>query len=214
MAAQPPDTLEWMATRATDLRRALALSALSVVWSGVVGSIATYAALMSGSLSLLGFGADAVIDAVASAALIWRFTAESRRPEHAHRLERQAERVVGVVLIALALYLAAGSVRSLVAQARPETASTSVALLLASALVLPLLAIAKYRVAARLRSGALRADSVLTAAAALLAMISLASLAATDAFGIWWADAVAAMIVGVIVLREGWSSFALSQSAV
>lgn len=203
-----------MATRTTDLRRALALSALSVVWSGVVGSIATYAALVSGSLSLLGFGADAVIDAVASAALIWRFTAESRRPEHAHRLERQAERVVGLALIALALYLAAGSVRSLAAQARPETTSASVALLLASAVVLPLLAIAKYRVAARLRSGALRADSVLTAAAALLAVISLASLAATDAFGFWWADAVAAMIVGVIVVREGWSSFALSQSAV
>lgn len=199
-----------MANRTTDLRRAVALSALSIAWSGVAGSVAIYSAVATGSLSLLGFGADAVIDAMASAALIWRFTAESRQPERAHRFERTAERVVGFALIALALYLAAGSIRSLAAQAHPES-SSSVALLLASAAVLPLLAVAKYRVAARLGSGALRADSVLTGAAALLAVISLASLAATDAFGFWWADAVAALIVGVIVLREGWSSLALSK---
>lgn len=202
-----------MTTRANDLRRALGLSALSVVWSGAVGSIATYAALIGGSLSLLGFGADAVIDAAASAALIWRFTAESRRPEHAHRLEQRAERLVGLALVVLAVYLGAASIRSLLVGARPETSALAVAILLASVLVLPLLAIAKHRLAARLGSGALRADSILTAAAALLAAISLGSLLAADALGLWWADAVAALAVGAILLREGWSSLALSQSA-
>ncbi len=190
----------------------MALSALSVIWSGVVGSIATYAALIGGSLSLLGFGADAVIDAAASAALIWRFSAESRRPEQAHRLEQRAERLVGLALVVLALYLGAASIRSLVAGAHSETSALAVAILLASVLVLPIFAIAKHRVAARLDSGALRADSILTAAAALLAAISLGSLAATDVFGLWWADAVAALVVGAILLREGWSSLALSQS--
>ncbi len=201
-----------MTTRASDLQRALALSALSVIWSGVVGSIATYAALIGGSLSLLGFGADAVIDAAASAALIWRFSAESRRPEQAHRLEQRAERLVGLALVVLALYLGAASIRSLVAGAHSETSALAVAILLASVLVLPIFAIAKHRVAARLGSGALRADSILTAAAALLAAISLGSLAATDVFGLWWADAVAALVVGAILLREGWSSLALSRS--
>lgn len=202
-----------MTTRAGDLRRALVLSALSVVWSGAVGSIATYTALIGGSLSLLGFGADAVIDAAASAALIWRFTAESRRPEHAHRLEQRAERLVGLALLVLAVYLGGASIRSLLAGARPETSALAVAILLASVLVLPLLAIAKHRLAARLGSGALRADSILTAAAALLAAISLSSLVAADALGLWWADAVAALAVGAILLREGWSSVVLSQSA-
>ncbi len=202
-----------MTTRANDLRRALRLSALSVVWSGAVGSVATYAALIGGSLSLLGFGADAVIDAAASAALIWRFTAESRRPEHAHRLEQRAERLVGLALVVLAVYLGTASIRSLLVGARPETSALAVAILLASVLVLPLLAIAKHRLAARLGSGALRADSILTAAAALLAAISLGSLLAADALGLWWADAVAALAVGAILLREGWSSLALSQSA-
>lgn len=201
-----------MTTRSHHLGRALSLSVLSIAWSGVAGSIAIYAALASGSLTLLGFGAYAVIDAVASAALIWRFMVESRRPERAERVERTAERVVGLALVVLALYLAVGSLRSLAAQAHPEVSSASVALLLASVVVLPLLAVAKYRVAARLESGALRADSVLTAVAALLALIGLGSVAATDLFGFWWADAVAALILSVIVLREGWSSFALSRS--
>jgi len=156
-----------MASRSTHLRRALALSGLSIAWSGAAGSVAIVAALAGGSLSLLGFGVDAVIDAVASAALVWRFGVEGRQPERAHRVEQTAERVVGVALIALALYLVGGSVRSLAIQAHPETSSVSFLLLLASAALLPLLAVAKYRVARRLASGALRADSILTAAAAL-----------------------------------------------
>jgi divalent metal cation (Fe/Co/Zn/Cd) transporter len=199
-----------MNTRAADLQGALRLSAVSIVWSGVVGCIAVYAALVSGSLSLLGFGADAVIDAVASVVLVWRFSVETRQPHRAERVETAAERVVGLALIALALYLAFGAVRALMAQAHHETSLVSIVPLLASVVVLPPLAIAKYRVAARLGSGALRADSILTTVAAILAGISLASLAATQAFGLWWADAIAALIVGVIVLREGWSSLNLA----
>ncbi len=77
---------------------------------------------------------------------------------------------------------------------------------------LPPLAIAKYRVAAHLGSGALRLDSILTAVAAVLAAISLASLAASNVLGLWWADAVAALIVGAILLREGWQSLRVARS--
>lgn len=199
-----------MNTRATDLRHALRLSVFSIVWSGVAGSIAVYAALVSGSLSLLGFGVDAVIDSVASIVLVWRFSVEASQPHRAEWVETVAERVVGLALIALALYLAFGALRALMAEAHPETSLVSLGLLLASVVVLPPLAVAKYRVAARLGSGALRADSILTAVAALLAAISLASLAATQAFGLWWADAIAAIVVGVIILREGWTSLNLA----
>jgi divalent metal cation (Fe/Co/Zn/Cd) transporter len=195
-----------MNERATALRHAVRLSALSIAWSGAVGSIAVYAALVSGSLSLLGFGADAVIDSVASIVLVWRFLDETRQPHRAVRVERAAERVVGLALVALALYLAASAIRALAAQTHPEASSVGLALLFASVVVLPPLAIGKYRVARRLESGALRADSILTAVAALLAAISLASLAASQAFGLWWADAGAALVVAAIVLREGWRS--------
>lgn len=87
-----------MNDRPADSRHALHLSALSIAWSGVAGSIAVVAALVSGSLSLLGFGADAVIDSVASVVLVWRFRVEARSPHRAERVERAAERIVGLAL--------------------------------------------------------------------------------------------------------------------
>ena len=201
-----------MTSRERRVRQALLLSAVSVAWSGAVGSIAVYVALVSGALTLLGFGFDAVIDAVASVTLIWRFAVESAQPERAARVERTAERVIGVALIVLSVYLVASAVRALAAQSHPDGSIAGVALLLASVVVLPALAVAKYRVAAGLGSGALRADSVLTGVAALLAAIGLASLLASDTLGFWWADAAAALVVAVILVREGWGSLTLSRS--
>lgn len=190
-------------TRDRDLRGALWLSIFSVVWNGIAGSAAAFVALGTGSLSLLGFGVDAVIDSIASVALIWRFAVESGQPARAARVERMAERVVGVALILLAVYLVASAIRALATQSHPEASFASIALLVASVIVLPPLARAKYVVARRLGSGALRLDSILTGVAALLAAISLASLAASDMFGLWWADAIAAIVVALILAREG-----------
>jgi divalent metal cation (Fe/Co/Zn/Cd) transporter len=195
-----------MASRSQDLRRALLLSAISIGWSGIAGSIAVYAAVVSGSLSLLGFGVDAVIDAIASVTLIWRFMAESSQPHRASLVERRAEQVIGWVLMALAAYLAVASLQSLASATHPQASDVGLVLLVASVIVLPGLALAKNRVARRLGSGSLRADSVLTAVAALLAAISLASLALADLLGFWWADAIAALVVAAILLKEGWSS--------
>jgi divalent metal cation (Fe/Co/Zn/Cd) transporter len=195
-----------MTSRSQDLRRALLLSAISIGWSGIAGSIAVYVAVVSGSLSLLGFGVDAVIDAIASVTLIWRFMAESTQPHRAALVERRAERIIGWALMALALYLAVASLRSLASATHPQGSDVGLVLLVASVIVLPGLALAKNRVARRLGSGSLRADSVLTAVAALLAAISLASLALADLLGFWWADAIAALVVAAILLKEGWSS--------
>src|SRR4051812_12060394 len=77
------------------IRRALLLSILSVVLGGVLGAAAIVVGILSGRLSLLGFGFDAAIDSVASIVLVWRFLIEDRQPSHADRAERAAERVVG-----------------------------------------------------------------------------------------------------------------------
>lgn len=200
-----------MQRRAHDLSTATQLSLISIVWSSLVGAVAVFAALQSGALSLLGFGVNALIDASASAALVWRFAVEVRAPRRAERVERAAERVVGAALSALGIYLIAGSVQALAAGEHPEGSSLGLVLLCASLVVQPPLALLKRRVAIRLRSGALRADSFLTAIGALLALLSLTGLAATAQFGVGWADAVAALAVGLIVLREGATSLGLSR---
>ncbi len=188
------------------LRRAILLSLLSIVISAIAGGTAVVVGLSSGALSLLGFGFDAAIDSIASIALVWRFSIEAREPHRAERVEKVAEALVGVALIVLGLYLGFTAVRALADGSHPEATVVGTALLLASIAVLPPLALAKYRIARALESRALRADSLLTAIAALLAFISLVGLLLAEVVGLTWSDAVGALAVTVILLREGWSS--------
>jgi divalent metal cation (Fe/Co/Zn/Cd) transporter len=185
------------------LRRAVELSVLSIVLNGLAGATAVVAGLTSGSLSLLGFGFDAAIDSVASIALVWRFSIEAKQPERADRAEKVAEGIVGGVLLVLAAYLAVSALRALAADAQPRGTFVGMALLAFSLVALPPLALAKYRVAEKLRSRALRADSFLTGIAALLALVSLVGLGLSEAFDIRWADAVGALVATVALAREG-----------
>ena len=116
-----------MRSRQSGLRAALRLSIISVLWSGAVGGLAIAIALGSGSLSLLGFGVDAAVDAAASVALIWRFVTEARHPARAARAETIAERLVGAFLLIFAIYLVAASVQSLVSSRHSESSDLALA---------------------------------------------------------------------------------------
>jgi divalent metal cation (Fe/Co/Zn/Cd) transporter len=196
--------------RETSLRHALWLSGISVAWSGVVGAIAVVQAVSSGSVSLLGFGADAAIDAAASVALIWRFRIEAGDPARATEVEHRAERILGYVLLGAAAIVGGGAVRSLVLDAEVEQSGSAVLILVASLVVLPPLALAKRRVALALGSNALRADSFLTGAAAVLAVVSLAGLFAATTLGLHWADALGALVIAGFIAREGLGSVRVS----
>ena len=189
------------------LRRATILSATSIGLSALIGLIAVAIALANRSLSLLGFGVDSAIDSAASIVLVWRFRIEAAHPHRAERVERIAEVAVGAVLLFFAVYLAINASFALSNRAGAETSIASVALLLASLVLLPPLAVAKNRTAAALRSGALRADSILTGIAAALALVSLLSLVLSELFGLQWADAVGALIVALVLAREAWAAF-------
>lgn len=200
-----------MAQRDAALKSAVWVSVVSVVWSGAVGSIAVSSAVSSGSLSMLGFGVDAVVDAAASVALIWRFLGETRQPARAAQVERTAEMVVGLALVVLSIYLAFASVRSLIEGHSPTATQLAVAILVASVVLLPPLAYVKRQIARELASGALRGDSVLTAVAAALGAISLIGLSVSTSLGWWWADAVAALVVAAVLAREGVISLAIAR---
>ena len=201
-----PDNPHNASDRAPFLRRAILLSVASIVLSAGLGATAVVTAFASGSLSSLGFGFDATLDSIASLALVWRFRVESGHPERGHRIETIAETIVGGVLLVLAAYLGYGAIRALVDGQHPEPTFVGSALLVLSLAVLPPLAFAKYATARSLASGALRADSILTALAGLLALISLIGLVLTEAVGLFWADAVGALLVALLLIREGWSS--------
>jgi divalent metal cation (Fe/Co/Zn/Cd) transporter len=188
--------------RRDSLRTAVRLSTLSVLWNATAGVAATVAAVLAGSLALLGFGLDSVIDGAASCVLIWRFSAEARDPDGAEALEQKAARAVGITLGVIGVYVGVRAVVALTAGSETGTSPAGLAIAAASLLVLPPLALAKRRTAARLGSRALRGDSVLTAIGAALAGATLASLAVSRGLGWWWADSVVALGVAVVLARE------------
>jgi divalent metal cation (Fe/Co/Zn/Cd) transporter len=178
--------------------------ALSVAWAVAAGATAFIAGLVVGSVALIGFGADSIVDGSASAVLVWRFSTERSGASHADVVERRAAHLVGAILVLIGLYLAVAAVFALANHSHPESTVVGVALTAASVPVLPVIARAKLRLAKQLGSSALHGDAVLSLAGAVLGAATLISLLVDSAFGWWWADAVAALLIAGALLRESW----------
>ncbi len=182
---------------------AIRVSQLSVAWSVTAGGAGALTGLAVGSLALTGFGLDALVDAAASAVLVHRFHAGRQDPDGEDALERRAGRVIGVVLLLVGLFVGLSSVHALLVESRPDRTGMGIVIALASIAVLPPLAVWKRRIAERVGSRALAADSVLTSIAAALAAGALLGLLLTGSLGWWWVDRVIALGMVPILLREG-----------
>lgn len=186
------------------LRRAGRLCALSVAWNVTVGGGAVLTALATGSLSLIGFGINAVVDSAASTVLVWRFRAERRgRAERAQRAELLALRLAAAAFLVIAVYLLVQGVRSLGAGQELKATAFGIAEAGASLLVLPALASAKFSLSRCLGSRALRADSLLTWSGVGLAALAFAALLAQGIFGWWWADPLGAFAIAALLAWQG-----------
>lgn len=185
--------------RAASVRRGRALEYLTVGWNLLEAAVAVGAGLAAGSVALVGFGIDSVIESSSGAVLLWRLSGGERGEER----ERMALRLVGWSFLLLAAYVAFDSVKSLVGREPPEASYVGVTLALLSLIVMPLLARAKRRVAAQLGSRAMEADSRQTDLCAYLSAILLGGLLLNAAFGWWWADPAAALLMTPIIAREG-----------
>jgi divalent metal cation (Fe/Co/Zn/Cd) transporter len=178
------------------------LEYLTITWNIVEAGVALVAGVMAGSVALVGFGFDSVIETASASVLLWRLRA-GLSPEEQERVERMAHRLVGVCFLALAVYVSVESVRALWLRSGAERSLAGIILACLSVVVMPLLARAKRNVAAELRSGALHADSRQTDFCAYLSAILLLGLLLNWLLGWWWADAVAALVMAPIILREG-----------
>ena len=169
-----------------------------------MGGSAIATAISTGSLSLIGFGINAVVDSSASAVLVWRFRAEEAgHAERAQRAERLALRIAGAAFLLIALYLLIQATRSLTAERHFQATAFGIAEAIAALLVLPILASSKYSLSERLGSRALRADSLLTWSGVALASLALAALIAQRVLGWWWADAIGALVIAALLAWQG-----------
>lgn len=194
------------ADRSALLNRGLLLEFVTVGWNLIEGIIAIAAALASGSVALLGFGVDSFVESISGSVLIWRLGSEKRGnadEEVIERIERRAERLVGISFFALAAYVAFDAATSLLNQERPDVSVVGMVLASVSIGVMLWLARAKRRAAADLGSRALAADAEQTQACWYLSVVVLAGIGLNALFGWWWADPIAALGVSFILVREG-----------
>ena len=192
--------------RPITLKRGLRLEYLTVGWNVLEGIIAVGAGIAAGSIALIGFGVDSFVETISGAVIIWRLMAETRGrhdDEAIERIERRAERLVGVAFMLLAAYVAFEAVRSLINRDAPEASPVGIALTALSIVVMLWLARAKRRVGESLGSRAMIADAQQTYACWYLSVVTLAGLALNAVFGFWWADPVAALGIAVLLVREG-----------
>lgn len=193
------------AERTLLLRHALRLEYFTVGWNIIEGLIAITAAAAAGSVALLGFGIDSFIETTSGLVLIWRLRAENSRmpsPE-IERLDRRAHRLVGGSLFLLAAYIAFDAIKALLFHERPEPSLIGIALTTVSMGVMWHLAWEKRRAAAALGSRALEADSFQTTACWWLSVSTLSGIGLNAAFGWWWADPAAALVMIYFLVDEG-----------
>lgn len=188
--------------RVDHIRRGIWLEYVTVGWNALEAIVAIASGVIAGSIALVGFGLDSVIEMSSGAALLWRLRsdADERRRE---RVERIALYIVGVCFIALAVYVALDAANSLWHHEHPEESLPGIGIAAASLVAMPLLARAKRRVAAGIGSGAMHADSRQTDICAYLSAILLAGLLLNALLGWWWADPVAGIVMLPIIAKEG-----------
>ncbi len=191
--------------RRAQLARGVRLEVLTVGWNVVEAVIGIAAALAAGSMALLGFGADSVVESLSGAVLLWRLAAEQRGAdrEAVEHLEARASRLVGASLLALAAFVVVGGATRLLGGERPDPSPVGMALAAASLAVMWWLARAKGRLAADLGSRSLKADAFQTTACFWLSLIVLVGVGLNALAGWWWADPIAAMAISVVIAREG-----------
>ena len=188
--------------RARHVQDGLRLEYATIGYNILEGIVAVTSGLFAGSIALVGFGIDSIIEVTSGLGLVWRLRSDLI-PARRERAERLSLRIVGICFIALATYIAIDAIISLVRAEPPSESIPGIILAVASLVVMPLLARAKRRVAARIESAALTADAKQTELCMYLSAILLAGLLLNAVFGWWWADPVAALVMLPIIVREG-----------
>lgn len=184
-------------------RRGLRLARLTVAYNVVEGVVAVTAGLMAGLVSVVGFGIDSAIESIAAVLVALRLSARLRHGEPDERKERLTLKAVAVTFFVLAAYVTVQGVRALAGGEAPESSPLSIGVLVASLVVMPVLAAAKRRVGLRLGDNLILADAAETRICVLLSISTLAGLVAFAVTGATWIDPVAGFVIAAFAIHEG-----------
>lgn len=190
------------ARRAALVRRGLWLNNVSLAYMSFEAGATLFVGFLARSSALVGFGLDSAIELAASLTARWRLRADFQ-PERRRRAEALARRLIGWSFLLLAAYIVLDSLLALLHHGEPKGSWAGIGVLALSAVLMPLLAHQKRKVARGLDSRALKAEAMQTSLCAYLSAIALAGVALNTMLGWWWADPLAALTMVPIIVKEG-----------
>jgi cation diffusion facilitator family transporter len=191
-------------------RRAWWLTAATISWNSLEAVIAIVGGVVAGSIALVGFGLDSVVEVASAVVIVWRLSQRTADHLAQQRAELRAVRLIALSFFGIAAYVTVDAVATLLGlRDEPQRSVLGLAITVLSLVVMPTLAWAKRRVAARLNSVALKADAAETQLCTYLSAVVLLGLAANALVGWWWMDPIAGLVVAGLAVREGraaWTS--------
>lgn len=179
-------------------RRAQLLAGASVGYNLVEAVIALIAGAVAGSVALVGFGLDSLVEVSSGLIILWQF-----RHVLPQSRERQALRLIGASFFALAAYVAYESTRSLLGSDEPDPSLVGITLAATSLVLMPWLSLAQRRTGRQLHSGSVVADSKQTLLCSYLSAVLLVGLVLNATLGWSWADSIAGLVIAAVAVREG-----------
>ena len=185
--------------RAALVSRARLLAWIGLGWHVVEAAVAIIAGVVAGSIALVGFGADSLIEAAAGIVVIWLMAGERSASAAS---ERRAQQLVAMSFLLLAAYIGVEATRDLAGGQHPQVSWVGIGLSVVTLATMPPLARAKRRVADQLGSAATASESRQTMLCAYLSAALLIGLVANAALGWWWADPAAALVIALAAVSE------------
>jgi divalent metal cation (Fe/Co/Zn/Cd) transporter len=181
-------------------RRVKLLSWLSLAWMTVEGAVAIAAGIVASSIALVGFGLDSAIEGFASVIIIWRFTGHR---VFSHAAEQRAQKLVAVQFFLLAPYVGFESIKGLIGGDHPDVSWVGIGLAIGSVIFMPMLGIAKQRLADQLGSAATAGEGRQNMLCAYLAGALLVGLLGNLLVGAWWLDPAVGLLIAGVAVKEG-----------
>ena len=190
--------------RAALVREAFRLEYLTIAWMVIEAAVAIGAGVAAGSITLLAFGIDSLIELASAVVLIWRLTVELRHGQSfAEFAERVASRIGGGLLFALAAYIVVAAGWSLWMRQGASFSWPGLVVSLAAMPVMWVLSRRKLRIADALGSRSLRTDAVESITCGWLSSVVVIGLIAQLALGAWWIDSVTSLAIVWLLIKEG-----------
>ena len=190
--------------RAALIDQAFRLEYITLAWMMLETGVAIGSGIAAGSLTLIAFGIDSLIELASACVLVWRLTVELRHGQgFAESAERTASRIGGALLFALAVYVVVSAGWKLWTQQGAEFSLPGLAIGVFAIPIMYFLSRRKLRVASALGSRALRADAIESITCGWLAFVVVGALVAQFFIDAWWIDPLASLGVVWFVIREG-----------